>query len=166
MNECIDLSTLKVDPLRKTFDELEKEEIGESKPEESKIAKSKPTISFEQQFGERLPVWVGGIALAGLFLVKYSLENNLLNPTVRVILNGVLGSVLLYAAEHLILLMGFVLDNLFQGLELLYFMSHSLQLPVFITSCLTYLVFWITSNIFTISNHDVFLGNLVLQDFS
>ena len=69
--------------------------------DEVETPKPKPTISFEQQFGARLPVWVGGIALAlaGLFLVKYSIDNNLLSPTVRVILGALFGGALLYAAD-------------------------------------------------------------------
>lgn len=43
-----------------------------------------PRPSFEQQFGVRLPVWFGGAALilAGFFLVKFSIEQGWLNPTV------------------------------------------------------------------------------------
>ncbi|WP_027361125.1 DUF2339 domain-containing protein [Halodesulfovibrio aestuarii] len=62
---------------------------------------SKKHIGFEQQFGVRLPVWIGGIALtlAGVFLVKYSIDINLLTPAVRVVLGGLLGGTLLYSAE-------------------------------------------------------------------
>lgn len=58
-------------------------------------------VGFEQQFGARLPVWIGGIALAlaGFFLVKYSIDNNLLRPSVRVTLGGLLGIALLYSAK-------------------------------------------------------------------
>lgn len=60
------------------------------------------SMDMEQQFGARLLVWVGGIALtlAGFFLVKYSLENKLLSPTVRVISSGLLGGALLYVADR------------------------------------------------------------------
>ena len=62
--------------------------------------KQKPKVSLEQQFGARLPVWIGGIALAlsGFFLVKYSIDNNLLSPFVRVTLGGILGASLLFSA--------------------------------------------------------------------
>lgn len=52
-----------------------------------------PAFNFEQQFGARLPVWIGGIslALAGFFMVKYSIENNLVSPTVRVFFAFLLG---------------------------------------------------------------------------
>lgn len=57
--------------------------------------------SFEHNFGARLPVWIGGIAFAlgGLFLVKYSIDNNLLSPLVRVLLGGLLGLGLLAAGD-------------------------------------------------------------------
>ena len=74
------------------WDSLKKEDIFKQK--------KKTSISFEQQFGARLPVWVGGIALvlAGFFLVKYSIDNNLLNPAIRIILGGIFGIVLIYVA--------------------------------------------------------------------
>lgn len=48
-------------------------------------------------------VWIGAvaIALAGVFLVKYSFDNNLLSPRVRVILGVVLGAALLVAGEFM-----------------------------------------------------------------
>lgn len=68
-----------------------------------KAAKPKSSVSFEQQFGAKLPVWIGGIALAlaGFFLVKYSIENNLIGPEMRVILGGTLGVVLLQVANRI-----------------------------------------------------------------
>ncbi len=61
----------------------------------------KERISFEQQFGARLPVWIGGVALAlaGFFMVKYSIETGLLSPTVRVVLGIIFGVGLLCAAN-------------------------------------------------------------------
>ncbi len=58
---------------------------------------------WEQQFGARLPVWMGGIALAlaGIFLVKYSIEHELLGPEGRVILGLVSGAALLLLARYL-----------------------------------------------------------------
>ena len=48
---------------------------------------------IEKQFGGRAFVWLGGIALAlaGFFLVKYSIETGLLNERVRVVLGLLLG---------------------------------------------------------------------------
>jgi uncharacterized membrane protein len=56
-----------------------------------------PRPNFEQQFGVRLPVWFGGAALilAGFYLVKFSIEQGWLNPTVRVLLGGAFGLALL-----------------------------------------------------------------------
>jgi uncharacterized membrane protein len=56
---------------------------------------------LERQFGAVLPVWIGGIALAfaGFFLVKYSIENQLIGPELRVILGGLLGAGLIVAAH-------------------------------------------------------------------
>lgn len=54
---------------------------------------------FEFRFGKSLPVWVGGIALAlaGFYLVKYSIENGLLTASVRVALGFLFGLALLGA---------------------------------------------------------------------
>jgi len=61
----------------------------------------KERISFEQQFGAQLPVWIGGIALAlaGFFMVKYSIEIGLLSPMVRVILGILFGFGMLHTAN-------------------------------------------------------------------
>lgn len=93
----------------------DKEQKAEEKPQEveekiiqeevsqgsGKEIVQKREFNFEQQFGARLPVWIGGIALAlgGFFLVKYSIDNNLLSPGIRVSLGGLLGTVLLIAAR-------------------------------------------------------------------
>ena len=57
--------------------------------------------SLEQRFASRLPVWIGGVslALAGLFMVKYSIENHLLSETTRVVLGSLFGLGLLYAGH-------------------------------------------------------------------
>lgn len=53
--------------------------------------------SLEQQFGGQAFVWLGGIALAlaGVFMVKYSIEMGLLNPAVRVVIGLIFGAALL-----------------------------------------------------------------------
>ena len=58
-------------------------------------------ISFEERFGAKLPVWIGGIALAlaGFFLVKYSIEMGILTPKVRIILGIAFGFALLYCGN-------------------------------------------------------------------
>lgn len=65
-----------------------------------KIAE-KSKFSLEQQFGAKIPVWIGGIslALAGFFLVKYSFENNLLTPPVRVTIGVILGFSMIYCGK-------------------------------------------------------------------
>lgn len=56
--------------------------------------------TFEHQFGARLPVWIGGVALAlaGFFMVKYSIEAGLLSPAVRLIIGMLFGSGSVYSA--------------------------------------------------------------------
>lgn len=59
------------------------------------------SFDFEDIFGRRLPIWGGGFALAiaGIFLVRYSIEAGLLTPVVRVTLSFVFGLALLAGAE-------------------------------------------------------------------
>lgn len=59
------------------------------------------SFDFEEIFGRRLPIWAGGItlAVAGVFLVRYSIEAGLLTPMVRVALSFIFGTLLLAAAE-------------------------------------------------------------------
>jgi len=61
----------------------------------------RPKFDFEDMFGRRLPIWAGGIALAvaGVFLVRYSIEAGLLTPQVRVALSFLFGLALLAGAE-------------------------------------------------------------------
>jgi uncharacterized membrane protein len=53
----------------------------------------KPSLVTEQALTERWLVWLGGLALAlgGAFLVKYSAEQGLLGPAVRVTLGALIG---------------------------------------------------------------------------
>jgi hypothetical protein len=48
---------------------------------------------FEQKFVQSFPVWIGGVALAlaGAFMVKYSIETGFLSPSVRIIIGGLFG---------------------------------------------------------------------------
>ncbi|MDD9899641.1 MAG: DUF2339 domain-containing protein, partial [Alphaproteobacteria bacterium] len=57
--------------------------------------------SFEWKLGARLPVWIGGIALAfaGFYLVKYSIDLGILTPAIRVVLGFLFGLGLLGAAQ-------------------------------------------------------------------
>jgi uncharacterized membrane protein len=56
---------------------------------------------FEFRLGGRIYGWLGGIALAlaGVFLVKYSLDQQLLSPTVRIVLGALFGIGLLGAGH-------------------------------------------------------------------
>ncbi len=60
-------------------------------------------MSLEERLGTQWAVWIGGVALAlgGLFLVRYSIEQGLLGPRVRVVLGGVLAAALIATAEWL-----------------------------------------------------------------
>ncbi len=72
--------------------------------EELSLGRQVKTIQqyvLEQNIGTKLYVWIGGIALAlaGFFLVKYSIDNNLLSPAARVILGGVFGMALICCSK-------------------------------------------------------------------
>ena len=56
---------------------------------------------FEERFGTRWVVYIGGLALAlgGIFLVKYSIEAGLLGPGMRIFLGGLFATALLAAGE-------------------------------------------------------------------
>lgn len=59
------------------------------------------SATFEQLVGGRLPIWVGGaaLAIAGYFLVRLAIESGLLTPAVRVLLATSFGFALLAAGE-------------------------------------------------------------------
>ncbi len=62
---------------------------------------AKRSFDFEEIFGRRLPIWVGGItlAIAGILLVRYSIDAGLVTPSVRVAMAFVFGIALLAGAE-------------------------------------------------------------------
>jgi uncharacterized membrane protein len=59
------------------------------------------SMSFEERFGTRWVVWVGGIALAlgGIFLVRYTIQQGLIGPGVRIALGALLAVVLIAVGE-------------------------------------------------------------------
>jgi uncharacterized membrane protein len=69
---------------------------------EMPAAKSAPG-NFEQRLGGRIFVWIGAVmlALAGAFLVKYSIDVGLLSPAVRVTLGLLMGVALLAGGQWL-----------------------------------------------------------------
>jgi uncharacterized membrane protein len=60
-----------------------------------------PSIGFEERFGTRWVVWVGGLALAlgGIFLVRYTIQQGLIGPGVRIALGALLACALVAAGE-------------------------------------------------------------------
>ena len=62
---------------------------------------ARPRIGFEELFGRRLPIWAGGVtlAVAGMLIVKYSIDAGLVSPLVRVISGLLFGMALIGGAE-------------------------------------------------------------------
>ena len=67
------------------------------------VVAASPSGGWDQKLGARVFVWLGGItlALAGLFLVRYSIEQGYLSPPVRVILAALFGLALIAGGERL-----------------------------------------------------------------
>ena len=76
-----------------------------ARPEPAAVPPEAPpgssAMSLEERLGTRWAVWIGGFALAlgGIFLVRYSIEQGLLGPRVRVALGALLASALIAAGE-------------------------------------------------------------------
>ncbi len=64
-------------------------------------AAAPPRIGFEEKFGTRWVVWVGGVALAlgGIFLVRYTIQQGLIGPGVRIVLGALLALALVAVGE-------------------------------------------------------------------
>jgi uncharacterized membrane protein len=64
-------------------------------------ASRKSSVGFEERFGTRWVVWVGGVALAlgGIFLVRYTVQQGLIGPAVRIILGALLALTLVGIGE-------------------------------------------------------------------
>src|SRR5436190_899657 len=56
---------------------------------------------FEERFGTKWVVWIGGLSLAlgGIFLVRYAIDRELIVPSVRVALGALLAATLLVLGE-------------------------------------------------------------------
>ena len=61
------------------------------------------TVGWEQRLGARAFLWIGAVtlALAAIFLVRYSIEEGYLSPEVRVILAALFGFALIGGAEKM-----------------------------------------------------------------
>lgn len=75
----------------------------ESTPSPPVPAVTPVSVGWEQRLGARAFLWVGAItlALAAIFLVRYSIEEGYLSPEVRVILAALFGFALIGGAEKL-----------------------------------------------------------------
>ena len=64
-------------------------------------AAAKPRRDMEQALASRWFVWIGGIAIAigGLLFVKYAYDNQLLSPSLQIVLGLLLGAALVAAGE-------------------------------------------------------------------
>lgn len=86
---------------------IEPVEAFEPEPEPAPVLAAEPekpgrfSFGFEDLFGRRLPIWAGGVtlAVAGVLLVKYSIDAGLLSPAVRIFLGLIFGAALIGGAE-------------------------------------------------------------------
>ncbi|HZE45561.1 MAG TPA: DUF2339 domain-containing protein, partial [Xanthobacteraceae bacterium] len=64
-------------------------------------AAATPAMSLEERLGTQWAVWVGGLALAlgGIFIVRFSIEQGLLGPGVRITLGALLAIALIVVGE-------------------------------------------------------------------
>src|SRR3954471_16207183 len=65
-------------------------------------AEPERVVSFEEKFGTRWTVWIGGgvaLALGGIFLVKYSIEAGLIGPGLRLFFGALLAAALVTGGE-------------------------------------------------------------------
>ncbi|HVG52323.1 MAG TPA: DUF2339 domain-containing protein [Xanthobacteraceae bacterium] len=71
------------------------------RPPETPAAAAPPSESFEQTIGTRWVVWVGGVALAlgGIFLVSYAVDQGYVGPKVRLALAALLAAGLIACGE-------------------------------------------------------------------
>jgi uncharacterized membrane protein len=99
--ERVELETLTTPPVAPT-----PEPVSAPKPTsvpQSQSATPAPAQgkSFEEKFGTRWVVWIGGLALAlgGYFLVRYTIEQGLIGPGARIILGALLAAGLIAFGE-------------------------------------------------------------------
>jgi uncharacterized membrane protein len=82
------------EPVSEPIHEVEEEQEPEKRPWNF-------AGGFEELFGRRLPIWAGGItlAVAGMLIVKLSIESGLVTPPIRVISGLLFGAFLIVGAE-------------------------------------------------------------------
>lgn len=70
-------------------------------PAPSSARPAPPRVAIEELLGSKLPIWGGGItlAVAGFFIVKYSIDVGLLSPGVRIVLALIFAAILVGAGE-------------------------------------------------------------------
>jgi uncharacterized membrane protein len=70
-------------------------------PQPAAAVEPERVIGFEEKFGTRWTVWIGGVALAlgGIFLVKYSIEAGLIGPGLRLFFGALLAAALVAGGE-------------------------------------------------------------------
>lgn len=75
----------------------------EPEPEPVPVVVEPVTVGWEQRLGARAFLWIGAVtlALAAIFLVRYSIEEGYLSPEVRVILAALFGFALIGGAERM-----------------------------------------------------------------
>ena len=73
----------------------------EQPPSVAPAAEESASTTLEKKFGTQWVVWIGGLALAlgGIFLVRYTIEQGLLGPGVRVFLGAIFSALLIAAGE-------------------------------------------------------------------
>jgi uncharacterized membrane protein len=92
--ERVELETLTTPPVAPTAEPV-------SAPKPTSVPQSQSATparaqgkSFEEKFGTRWVVWIGGLALAlgGYFLVRYTIEQGLIGPGARIVLGALLAA--------------------------------------------------------------------------
>lgn len=73
-----------------------------SKTETPHEPAARTSLNFEELVGGKLPIWIGGIALAfaGFFLVRFTIEAGLLGPGVRSTLAAIFAMLLITASQY------------------------------------------------------------------
>jgi len=74
---------------------------GPPRPTPPPLTAAPPPPTLEERFGTQWVVWIGGLALAlgGIFLVRYSVEQGLLGPGVRIFFASTFSALLIVAGE-------------------------------------------------------------------